>query len=55
MGYQEEILPYERGEALAQVVQRNCCCSIPGSVQGQVGQGLVEAGLVKVHYRTNGL
>lgn len=27
------------GEALAQVVQRSCKCSIPGSIQGQVGWG----------------
>ena len=29
----------EGGEALEQVVQRSCGCSIPGGVQGQVGQG----------------
>ena len=29
------------GETLAQVAQRSCGCPIPGSVQGQVGQGLL--------------
>jgi len=33
----KEILQYEGGEALAQVVQRSS--PLPGSVQGQVGWG----------------
>ena len=48
MGYWEEILPCEGGEALAQGAQRSCGCPwIPGSVQGQVGQGLEQPGLVE--------
>jgi len=33
------------GEALAQVAQRSCGCPLPGSVQGQVGQGFEQPGL----------
>lgn len=37
---------------LAQVVQRSCGCSITGSVQGHVGQGLEQPGTVEgVHGR----
>jgi len=35
------------GEALAQVVQRSCGCPLPGSVQGQVGWGFEQPGLVE--------
>jgi len=35
----------EGGEALAQVAQRSCGCTLPGSVQGQVGQGFEHLGL----------
>ena len=42
-----EVLPCEGGEALAQVAQRSCGCPIPGSVQGQVGRGLEQPGLVE--------
>ncbi|XP_074422456.1 natural killer cell receptor 2B4-like isoform X2 [Larus michahellis] len=34
------------GEPLAQVAQRSCGCPIPGGVQGQVGWGLGQPGLV---------
>jgi len=43
----EEILYCEGGEALAQVAQRSCGCPIPVSVQGQVGRGLEQPGLVE--------
>jgi len=33
-------------EALAQVTQRSCGCPLPGSVQGQVGWGSEQPGLV---------
>ena len=42
-----EILYYEGGEALEQVAQRSCGCSLAGSVQGQVGRGFEHPGLVK--------
>lgn len=35
------------GEALAQVAQGSCGCPMPGSVQGQVGRGLEQPGLVE--------
>ena len=38
---------YEGGEALAQVAQRSCGCSLIGSVQDQVGWGFEQAGLVE--------
>ena len=37
----------EGGEALAQVAQRSCGCPLPGSVQGQVGWGSEQPGLVE--------
>jgi len=37
----------EGGEALAQVAQRSCGCPLPGSVQGQAGQGFEQPGLVE--------
>jgi len=46
----EEILHYDHydgGEALKQVIQRNCGCSLPGSVQGQVGCSSEQPGLVE--------
>jgi len=43
----KEILYYEGGESLEQVAQRSCDCPLPGSVQGQVGWGLEQPGLVK--------
>jgi len=42
----KEILYSEGGKALAQVAQRSCGCPLPGSVQGQVGQGVEHPGLV---------
>ncbi|RMC01958.1 hypothetical protein DUI87_21120 [Hirundo rustica rustica] len=44
--YEEEIPPCEGGEALAQGAQRSCGFPIPGSVQGQVGCGLEQPGIV---------
>ena len=41
------ILYGEGGEALEAVAQRSCGCSIPGRVQGQVGRGLEQPGLVE--------
>jgi len=43
--HKEEILHCEGGEALAQVAQRSCGCSLPGSVQGQVGWGFEQPGV----------
>jgi len=37
----------EGAEALAQVAQRSCGCALPGSVQGQVGWGFEQPGLVE--------
>ncbi|KAK4810947.1 hypothetical protein QYF61_013356 [Mycteria americana] len=37
----------EGGETLEQVAQRSCGCSIPGSVQGQVGWGFEQPDLVE--------
>jgi len=45
--YKEEILYYEGSEALAQAAQRSCGCPLPRSVQGQVGWGFEQPGLVK--------
>jgi len=46
----------EGGEALAQVAQRSCGCPLPGSVQGQVGWGFEQPGLVEgAHGRGVGL
>ncbi|XP_062488523.1 uncharacterized protein LOC134170808 [Pezoporus occidentalis] len=42
----EEVLYCEDGEALEWVAQGSCECSIPGSVQGQAGQGLGQHDLV---------
>jgi len=47
MRYKEEILCYEGGEALARAAQRSCGCSFPGRVQGQVGRGFEQPGLVQ--------
>jgi len=38
---------FEGGEALAQVAQRSCGCPLPGNVQGQVGWGFEQPGLVE--------
>jgi len=41
------VLYYESCEALEQVAQRSCGCPLPGSVQGQVGWGFEQPGLVQ--------
>ena len=41
-----EVLYYESGEVLEQAAQRGCGCPVPGSVQGQVGWGPGQPGLV---------
>jgi len=43
----EEILYSEDGEALAQVAQRSCGFPLRGRVQGQVGRGFEQLGLVE--------
>ncbi|XP_072785128.1 protein POF1B isoform X2 [Taeniopygia guttata] len=45
-GIMGKILPFEGGEALAEVAQSCYGFSIPGSVQGQVGWGLEQPGTV---------
>ena len=35
------------GETLAQAAQRSCGCPLPGRVQGQVGRGFGQPGLVE--------
>ena len=47
MDVKEEILHHEGGEALEQAAQKSCGCLIPGSVQGQVGWGFEQRGLVE--------
>ena len=47
MRYEEEILPHEGGETLAQAAQRSCGCPLPGRVQGQVGWSSEHPGLVE--------
>jgi len=37
----------EGGEALEQIAQRSCGCLLPGSVQGQVGWGFEQPGVVE--------
>ena len=43
----KEIHYYEGGEALEQASQRSCGYPLPGSVQGQDGQGFEQPGLVE--------
>jgi len=38
---------HEGGEALAQVAQSSCGCPLPGRVEGQVGWGFEQPGLVE--------
>ena len=47
MSYKNEICYYECCEALEYVVQRSCGCPFSGSVQGQVGWGFEQSGLVE--------
>uniref|UniRef100_A0A8C3JNR1 Clusterin N-terminal domain-containing protein n=1 Tax=Calidris pygmaea TaxID=425635 RepID=A0A8C3JNR1_9CHAR len=42
----EELVWWEGGESLAQVAPRSCGCPIPGGVEGQVGGGLEQPGVV---------
>lgn len=54
MRYKVETLPYEGCEALELVVQRGCGYPIPGSAQGQAGEGFKQPDVVKgvaVHSR----
>jgi len=37
----------ERGETLEQVAERNCGCFMPGTIQGQAGQGSEQPGLIE--------
>ena len=46
VGYQGKVLYYESGKVLEQTVQRGCGCPIPEDVQGQVGWGLGQPGLL---------
>ena len=43
----EEILYYEGSETLEYIAWRSCGCPIIESVQGQVGRGFEQPGLVK--------
>jgi len=45
MRCKKEILYCGVGEALEHVTQRSCACSLPGSVQGQVGCRFEQPGL----------
>ena len=40
------VLHHESGEVLERAAQRACGCSVPGGVQGQVGWGPGQPGLV---------
>jgi len=40
MRYEKELLQYEGGGVLKQVVQRTCGCPIPGGGQGHAGRAL---------------
>lgn len=42
-----ESLAVRVGRELEWIFQRSCACSIPGSVQGRVGQGLDPHGTVE--------
>ena len=46
-GHKEEICYAEGGEALAQAAQREDQCLIPGNIQGLVGWGWEQPGLVE--------
>jgi len=47
MRCKKESLYSEDGVALAQAAQRSCGCPLPGRVQGQVGRGFEQPGLVE--------
>jgi len=40
------ILYWESGEVLQQAAQRGCGCPLPGRIEGQVGWGFEQPGLV---------
>jgi len=42
-----EILHEEGGETQEKVAQRRCGCPLPGSVEGQIGQGFEQCVLVE--------
>ena len=46
IGCQRDILYYESDKVLEQAAQTGCGCPIPGGVQGQVGWGPGQPGLV---------
>jgi len=46
VGHQGEVLHCESGKVLEQAAQIGCGCPIPGDVQGQVGWGPGQPGLV---------
>jgi len=46
-GYKEEIFYHEGGETLAQVAQRGGGGPIPGNIQGHLGRGSEQPGLVE--------
>ena len=48
-----KVLCYESGEVLQQATQRGCGCPVPGGVQGQVGWGPGQPGLV-LHVEVGG-
>jgi len=50
VGCQGEVLYYESGEVLEQAAQIGCGCPVPGGVQGQVGWGPGQPGLVLKGY-----
>jgi len=43
----KKFFTYEGGEALEQAVWRSCGCPLRGSVEGQVGWGSEQPGLVE--------
>ena len=43
----QEFVYGEGGETLEEVTLRSCACSLPGSLQGQVGWGFEQPGLLE--------
>lgn len=43
----KKFFSYQGDESLEEAAQRKCGCPIPESVQGQVGQGFEQTGLVE--------
>ena len=57
-GYKEEIFYSEGGETLAQVTQRGSGGPMHGNIQGQIGRGSEQPGLIEdipIHCRRVGL